>query len=81
MKDLGEAAYVLGIQIFRDRKNKQLALSQASYIDKVMDRFAMQNSKKGYLPFRHGVSLSKEQSPKTPQEEEDMSRVPYASAL
>jgi len=81
MKDLGEAAYVLGIQIFRDRKNKQLALSQASYIDKVMDRFAMQNSKKGYLPFRHGVSLSKEQSPKTPQEEEDMSRVPYASAV
>ena len=30
MKDLGEAAYVLGIQIFRDRKNKYLALSQAS---------------------------------------------------
>ena len=27
MKDLGEAAYVLGIQIFRDRKNKYLVLS------------------------------------------------------
>ena len=27
MKDLGEASYVLGIQIFRDRKNKMLALS------------------------------------------------------
>ena len=27
MKDLGEAAYVLGIQIFRDWKNRQLALS------------------------------------------------------
>ena len=27
MKDLGEAAYVLGIQIFRDLKNKYLALS------------------------------------------------------
>ena len=26
MKDLEEAAYVLGIQIFRNRKNKQLAL-------------------------------------------------------
>ncbi len=81
MKDLGEAAYVLGIQIFRDRKNKQLALSQASYIDKIMDRFAMQDSKKGLLPFRHGVHLSKEQSPKTPQEEEDMRRIPYASAV
>ena len=36
MKDLGEAWYVLGIRIYRDRKNKMLALSQATYIDKVM---------------------------------------------
>ena len=34
MKDLGEATYILGIQIFRDRKNRTLSLSQASYIDK-----------------------------------------------
>ena len=27
MKDLGEASYVLGIQLFRDRKNKTIALS------------------------------------------------------
>ena len=43
MKDLGEASYVLGIQIIRDRRNKLLALSQASYIDKVLARFLMQN--------------------------------------
>ena len=81
MKDLGEASYVLGIQIIRDRKNKLLALSQASYIDKILMRFSMQNSKKGNLPFRHGVHLSKEQCPKTPQEIEDMRRIPYASAV
>ena len=81
MKDLGEASYVLGIQIIRDRRNKLLALSQASYIDKVLARFSMQNSKKGLLPAWHGITLSKEQSPKTPQEEEDMRRVPYASVV
>ena len=81
MKDLGEAAYVLGIQIFRDRKNRQLALSQASYIDKMLSRYAMQDSKKGLLLFVHGVHLSKEQSPKTPQEVEDMRWYPYASAV
>ena len=27
MKDLGEMQYVLGIKVFRDRKNKKLALS------------------------------------------------------
>ena len=34
MKDLGEASYILEIQIIRDRKNKLLALSQASYISR-----------------------------------------------
>ena len=41
----------------------------------------MQNSKKGYFPSRHRVYLSKEQCPKTPQEEEDMRRYPYASSV
>ncbi|TYK11833.1 putative Integrase core domain [Cucumis melo var. makuwa] len=81
MKDLGEAQYVLGIQIIRDSKNKTLALSQATYIDKMLVRYSMQNSKKDLLPFRHGVHLSKEQCPKTPQEVEDMRRIPYASAM
>ncbi|KAL4038590.1 hypothetical protein IC575_002212 [Cucumis melo] len=41
----------------------------------------MQNSKKGLLPFRHEVHLSKEQCPKTPQEVEDMRHIPYVSAV
>ena len=58
-----------------------LGLSQAGYIDKVLERFSMQNSKKGLLPFRHGVPLFDDQRPKT-QEEVDMIRqVPYASAV
>ncbi|RVX04671.1 Retrovirus-related Pol polyprotein from transposon TNT 1-94 [Vitis vinifera] len=57
------------------------SLSKAAYIDKVLVKFAMENSKKGNLPSRHGVHLSKEQCPKTPQDEEKMRRVPYASAV
>ena len=81
MKDLGNAQYVLGIQIVRNRKNKTLAMSQTSYIDKMLSRYKMQNSKKGLLPYRYGIHLSKEQCPKTPQEVEDMSNIPYASAV
>ena len=66
MKYLGQASYVLGIQIIRDHKTRLLALSQASYIDKVLARFLMQNSKKGQLPTRHGIILYKEQCPTTP---------------
>ena len=79
MKDLRNMNYVLGIQILKDRKNKTLAFSQATYIDKVLVRFSIQNSKKGLMPTRHGIVLSKKQYPITPQEEEDMRCVPYAS--
>ena len=41
----------------------------------------MENSKKGTLPFWHGVYLSKEQSPKTLELKERMSRIPFASAV
>jgi len=72
MKDLGEAGHILGIKVTRDRKRRMLCLSQESYINTVVSRFSMQDSKKGFLPFRHGISLSKEQCPKTPEEIERM---------
>jgi hypothetical protein len=59
MKDLGEAAYILGIKIYRDRTKRLIALSQDAYIDKVLNRFNMQDSKKGFLPMLHGITLSK----------------------
>ena len=58
-----------------------LGLSQAGYIDKVLERFSMQNSKKGLLPFRHGVPLFDDQRPKTQEEVDMMRQVPYASAV
>ena len=41
----------------------------------------MENSKKGFLPFKHGICLSKGQSPKTPKEKELMSKNPCGSAV
>lgn len=60
MKDLGEAAHILGIKLMRDRKQRILGLSQALYIDSILTSFSMQGSKKGFLPFRHRISLSKD---------------------
>ncbi|GKB97772.1 retrotransposon protein, putative, ty1-copia subclass [Tanacetum coccineum] len=50
MKDLGEAAYILGIKIIRDRSKRLIALSQSSYLRKILKKFRMGNSKKGYNP-------------------------------
>ena len=33
MKDLGEAAYILGIKIYRDKSKRMISLSQSTYID------------------------------------------------
>lgn len=81
MKDMGEAAYILGIKIYRDRSKRLIGLSQSTYIDKVLKRFKMQDSKKGNLPMLHGMALSKSQCPSSQKELEEMSRVPYASAV
>ena len=68
MKDLGEATYVLGIRIYRDRSRRLLGLSQSMYIDTIVKRFGMENSKRGFILMIHGVQISKEYSPKTPQD-------------
>ena len=50
-------------------------------MDKVLKRFSMENSKKGNVPIHHSVKLSKSQCPGSSQEQDQMSRVPYASAI
>ena len=81
MKDLGEAAYILGIKIYRDRSKRLIGLSQSAYIDKVLKQFSMQDSKRGYLPMSHGITLSKSQCSNTKDERVRMSKIPYASAI
>ncbi|KAL0416172.1 UNVERIFIED_CONTAM: hypothetical protein Slati_3449100 [Sesamum latifolium] len=41
----------------------------------------MEHSKRGFLPMRHGIKLSKKQPPKTDEELKRMSNIPCASAL
>ena len=41
----------------------------------------MEQSKKGFLPVRHGIHLSKSMGPKTPEEIRQMNTIPYASAI
>ncbi|GJR48932.1 retrotransposon protein, putative, ty1-copia subclass [Tanacetum coccineum] len=81
MKDLGEDAYILGIKIYRDRSKPLIGLSQSAYIDKILKKFNMHNSKKGYLPMEVKHELSNEMCASTPEEVAYMKKVPYASAV
>ncbi|GJR72233.1 retrotransposon protein, putative, ty1-copia subclass [Tanacetum coccineum] len=46
IKDLGEATYIIEINIICDRSKRFIALSQSAYIEKILKRFWMENSKK-----------------------------------
>ena len=81
MKDLGEAVYIIGRKIYRDRSKRLIGLSQSTYIDKMLNRFSMQDSKKGFLPMNHGAQLSKTQCHSTTDEQSMIDKVPYASAI
>ncbi|GKB42204.1 retrotransposon protein, putative, ty1-copia subclass [Tanacetum coccineum] len=50
IKELGEAEYILGIMIIRDRSKRLIALNQSAYLEKTLKKFRMENSKKGYTP-------------------------------
>ncbi|GKD07096.1 retrotransposon protein, putative, ty1-copia subclass [Tanacetum coccineum] len=81
IKDLGEAAYILGINIYRDRSWRLIGLCQSAYIKKVLKRFHMENSKRGSIPMQEKQKLSKSQGASTPAELKSMQNVPYASVV
>jgi hypothetical protein len=67
--------------ITRDRKNHNLTLSQGEYIEKVLERFRMQNEKPISTPLANHLKLTKEMCPKTHEEIGYMSTVPYSSLV
>ena len=81
MKDLGAARKILGMEIYRDRSQKKLFLSQKSYIQKILSRFGMSTSRSLDTPSAANIHLSTAFAPKSAEEKEYMSRVPYASAV
>ncbi|GJR47977.1 retrotransposon protein, putative, ty1-copia subclass [Tanacetum coccineum] len=79
MKDLGEVAYILGIKIYRDRSQRLIGLCQSSYIEKILKRFHMENSKRESIPMQEMLRLSKSQGASTPAELKRMQNMSYAS--
>ena len=81
MVDLGEASYVIGIDIIRDRSRGLLGLSQKGYIDRVLERFNMQCCSVSNAPTVKGDKLSERQYPINDLERIKMRDIPYVSTL
>ena len=81
MKDLGAAKKILGMEIIRERKSGKLYLSQQGYIEKVLRRFNMQDTKPVSTPLASHFRLSSALCPQSDDDIEYMSGVPYSSAV
>ena len=82
MKDLGEAKKILGMEIARDRQRGTLCLTQKQYLKKVLQRFGVsEKTKPVSTSLAPHFKLSASQCPKTEEEREYMSKVPYSNAV
>jgi putative cell wall-binding protein len=81
MKDLGVVKQILGMRITRDEKNNKLILSQSEYIERMLERFRMQDAKPVSTPLASHFKLTMEMCPMTKEEINYMSRVPYSSTF
>jgi Reverse transcriptase (RNA-dependent DNA polymerase) len=81
MKDMGEANCVIGIEIFCDRSQGLLGLSQKVYIDKILKRYNMDKCLSGSVPIQKGDKFGLFQCPKNELEKSEMKNIPYASVV
>ena len=81
MKDMGDASYIIGIKINRERSRVILGLSQETYINKVLERFNMKNCSPSVAPILKGDIFDLNQCPKNDFGREHIKNISYASAV
>jgi hypothetical protein len=81
MKELGEASFILGIEIHRDRSKGVLGLSQKAYIEKILKKFCMHKCSPSPSPIVNGNRYGDFQCPRNQYEIDQMKSVPYALAV
>ncbi|GJT97708.1 retrotransposon protein, putative, ty1-copia subclass [Tanacetum coccineum] len=58
-----------------------IGLGQNAYMDKILKRYKMDNSKRGHILMQERLDLNKTQGASTPEEVKRMQNVPYTSAV
>ena len=81
MKDMGEASYVISINIHRDRSQCILGLSQETYINKVLEMFRMKDCSPSIAPIVKSDRFNLDQCLKNDFEQEQLKKIPYTFAV
>nr|GEZ56679.1 hypothetical protein [Tanacetum cinerariifolium] len=53
----GETTFILGMKIYRDRSKRLFGLCQSAYMDKILKRFSMDNSKRDNITMQERLYL------------------------
>ena len=81
MTDLGELHYCLGVEFARDRVARTITMSQAKYMEEVLERFGMEDCKPIGTPLDTKVKLVKLSNEEYDADARRMASVPYKSAV
>lgn len=81
MKDLGEATYLLGLAITRDRKAGKIWLDQSSYTNRIIQEYGVEDCNPVSTPVDPSIKLSSDMEPKNEEDIEYMKKVPYREAV
>ncbi|CAA7264651.1 unnamed protein product [Cyclocybe aegerita] len=81
LRDLGPTKFLLGVEIGRNRAERQLTLCQHQYIVNKLEEYGMASCTSVGTPMVPGLKLSKEGCPTTPEEKAEMENIPYISAV
>lgn len=81
MKDMGEARFVLGMQIQRDRTKGTIYIDQKRYINDILTRFNMTECNPASTPMDSNQKLTKLMCPQTEEEKNEMMQIPYQEAV
>jgi hypothetical protein len=68
LKDLGQIKDYLGVEIAYDLNKGRLKLNQSKYIQKVLDRFNINNKSPKYTPIKANIKLEPNKEQATPKE-------------
>ena len=81
ISDMGEIHWILGFAVKRDRENRTISLSQASYIRSILQRYGFDALKPVSTPMNPNAKLLSADAPKTAQDFAFMSTKPYRETV
>lgn len=79
MKDLGTATHCIGVRI--KQTNEYIEIDQTTYINEILERFRMENSKPVATPSDTNVKLSKDLGKSDEVNDEELKKIPYQAAV